>query len=67
MSVNHLKSKIVHFRKLQITNLSITDFSFTFYNKTVDIVQKYKYLGLILDEHLDFKVSMSFVLKEGEH
>ena len=35
MSVNHLKSKIVHFRKVCV---SITDFSFTFQNKTVDIV-----------------------------
>ena len=37
MGVNHLKSKIVCFRKVRV---SITDFSFTFQTKTVDIVQK---------------------------
>ena len=62
MSVNHLKSKIVHFRKVRV---SITDFSFTFQNKTVDIVQKYKYLGLILEEHLDFKASINELCSKG--
>ena len=62
MSVNHLKSKIVHFRKVRV---SITDFSFTFQNKTVDIVQKYKYLGLILGEHLDFKASINELCSKG--
>ena len=62
MSVNHLKSKIVHFRKVRV---SITDFSFTFQNKTVDIVQKYKYLGLILEEHLDFKASINEPCSKG--
>ena len=62
MSVNHLKSKIVHFRKVRV---SITDFSFTFQNKTVDIVHKYKYLGLILEEHLDFKASINELCSKG--
>ena len=62
MSVNHLKSKIVHFRKVRV---SIRDFSFTFQNKTVDIVQKYKYLGLILEEHLDFKASINELCSKG--
>ena len=62
MSVNHLKSKIVHFRKVRV---SITDFLFTFQNKTVDIVQKYKYLGLILEEHLDFKASINELCSKG--
>ena len=60
MSVNHPKSKIVHFRKVRV---SITDFSFTSQNKTVDIVQKY--LGLISGDHLDFKASINEICSQG--
>ena len=62
MIVNHLKSKIVHFRKVRV---SITDFSFTLQNNTVDIVQKYKYLGLISEEHLYFKASINELCSKG--
>ena len=62
MSINHLTSKIVHFCKMRV---SITDFSFTFQNKTVYIVLKYKYLGLNLEEHLEFKASINELCCKG--
>ena len=60
--VNHLKSKVVHFRKVCVP---ITDFPFTFQNKTVDIVKKYTYLGIILEEHLDFKANINELRSKG--
>jgi hypothetical protein len=49
MRVNIKKTKIVHFRtKIQ----SHTSFNFMFNNEIVECVDKYKYLGIILDEHL---------------
>jgi hypothetical protein len=53
MRVNIKKTKIVHFRtKTQ----SRTSFNFMFNNEIIECVDKYKYLGIILDEHLDFNV-----------
>ncbi len=54
MRVNIKKTKIVHFRtKTQ----SRTDFNFMFNNEIVECVYKYKYLGIILDKHLDFNIT----------
>ncbi len=43
--------KIVHFRTKTQPR---TDINFMFNNEIVECVDKYKYLGIILDEYLDF-------------
>ncbi len=51
LNVNESKTKVVHFRnsrKLQ------TDFKFMYGDNELDNVKHYKYLGIILDEHLTF-------------
>ena len=49
LSINISKSKIIHFRK---TRKSLTEAEFKFGNEILEKVNKYKYLGLVLDEHL---------------
>ncbi len=36
-----------------------TEFNFTFDNSPLNVVNKYKYLGIILEEHLDFNLTAS--------
>ena len=56
MRVNVKKTKIVHFRiKSQVKS----SFSFTFNQEQVECVNRYKYLGIILDENLDFNCTAS--------
>ncbi len=60
--VNIKKTKIVHFRtKTQ----SRTDFNFMFNNEIVEYVDKYKYLGIILDEHLDFVITVTVLVSSA--
>ena len=56
MRVNVTKTKVVHFR---IKSQPCTTTKFTYGNETMDITDNYKYLGLILDEHLDYNVTAS--------
>ena len=56
MRVNVSKTKIVHFRT---TKQPRTTFQFNLNNETVECVDKYKYLSIILDEHLNFNVTAS--------
>jgi len=50
--VNKSKSEIVHFRK---SRKKKTTFQFKLSGKNLSIVYKYKYLGVILDEYLNFQ------------
>ncbi len=52
LSINFNKSKVIHFRT---PSTSRTVYEFQSGNSTVDIVNQYKYLGLILTEHLDYQ------------
>ena len=52
MKINHEKSNIVHFRKNRKLR---TNFVFKFGNIPIDIVSNYKYLGLFLDEHMNYE------------
>ena len=54
MMVNNSKTQIVHFRK---KGENVTNFSFKFGEVDLNIVSKYKYLGVVLDEFLDFDVT----------
>ena len=52
LSINVAKSNVIHFRKKRIKE---TDFNFTFGPNNITSTCKYKYLGVILDEHLTFQ------------
>ena len=52
MKLNIDKSKIVHFRPKRKLK---TDFIFNFGESEINIVNQYKYLGIILDENLTFE------------
>jgi hypothetical protein len=49
--INSKKSQVVHFRK---KGADRTESSFKIDDNTLDVVNSYKYLGIILDEHLSF-------------
>lgn len=49
--VNLSKSKIVHFRPQSVQR---TKFQFMFNDNSIDIVEKYTYLGLVLNEYLNY-------------
>ena len=53
MVINDTKSQIVHFRK---KNTEVTKFKFKLGDVDLSIVNKYKYLGVVLDEFLDYKI-----------
>ncbi len=54
MKVNPGKSKIIHFRTNRIQK---TEFSFKYGDVSLDVVDRYKYLGIVFDEHLDYNVT----------
>ncbi len=58
MKVNVDKTKVVHFRPLSILR---TDTRFTCANSEIHIVDRYKYLGLILSEHLNYHITATMV------
>ena len=58
MDVNEEKTKVMHFRK---SGVSCTKFDFKCGIKQIGICTNYKYLGLIIDEFLDFNVTAKFV------
>jgi hypothetical protein len=54
MEVNPTKTQIVHFRKPRSV---ITPIVFKVGDKALETVHQYKYLGVILNEHLDYNVT----------
>ena len=62
MNVNNKKSNIVHFRQ---NSTPITDYVFTCGTDTLSIVNKYTYLGLVLNEHLDLDVMVRAVAQSA--
>ena len=56
MKVNPGKSKIIHFRTNRIQK---TEFSFKYGDVLLDVVDRYKYLGIVFDEHLDYNVTVA--------
>ena len=51
LNVNLSKSQVVHFRK---SRRKLTKFKFSFGNNVLELVPKYRYLGVIFDENLNF-------------
>ena len=62
MVINGSKSNIVHFRTPSINR---SDVVFKVGDITLDVVESYKYLGLILTEFLDFSKTTTAVAKSA--
>ena len=62
LTINGNKSKVMHFRSQSVDK---TVFPFTCRDETLEIVSQYKYLGLILTEHLDFLEMAKSVAKSA--
>ena len=60
--INEDKSNVIHFRPKSIAK---TDKIFEFGNKTLNLVDRYKYLGLLLTEHLNYEEMAKHVAKSA--
>ena len=58
MNVNLDKTKVVQFRR---ATCEVTKFKFMFNFEALEIVPSYRYLGLDINEHLDFSHSVSLL------
>ncbi len=58
MRVNIKKTKIVHFKT---STQARTGYPFMFNNSAVECIDRYKYLGIVVDEHLDFNTTASIL------
>ncbi len=58
MCINNQKSKVVHFRSPSVNR---TNTIFTCGNDNLDMVDKYTYLGIVLNEFLDYNVTAKAV------
>ena len=58
MSVNFSKTKVIHFR-----NQSVVQFKCR--GSNIDYTDSYKYLGLILNEYLDYSVTSKYVAQSA--
>ena len=52
LSINNTKSGVVHFRCNRVRR---TEFKFQLAGTDVEVVSEYKYLGVVLDEHLTYR------------
>lgn len=62
ITINTEKSNIVHFRP---NSKPKSDFNFMVGNTRLEVVSTYKYLGILLHEHLDYKVTADMVSKSA--
>lgn len=62
MRVNLSKTKIIHFRNQSVANSS---FQFKCGESDIEYTDKYKYLGLVLNEHLDYSVTAKYVAQSA--
>ena len=62
MTVNMDKSKVMHFRN---PSRQKTQFKFICSNNELDSVDKYRYLGLILNDTLDYNVTAKYVAQSA--
>ena len=62
LNINIDKSKIVHFRRPSSPR---SNFNFSCVDQALDYTGQYKYLGLILHEHLDFNVTAKSVAQSA--
>ena len=62
MTINEDKSNVIHFRPNSIAK---TDKIFKCGNKTLNLVDRYKYLGLLLTQHLNYEEMAKHVAKSA--
>ena len=62
LSVNKDKTKVVHFRNRRKKQ---TDFKFMFDGSEIEKVSQYKYLGVLMDEYLNFEVLANVLAGAG--
>ena len=60
--VNNQKTNVVHFRP---KNTDRTSIQFCYGDNVLQVVNKYKYLGIVLDEFLDFSTSAELLADAG--
>ena len=58
LNINTDKTKVVHFR---LPSVRRTSFPFTCCSKPVECTDRYKYLGLVLNEFLDYSITAKYV------
>ena len=62
MTVNTTKSEIVHFRNKRVDQ---SNFKFTYNTNVMKMSNYYRYLGLVLDEYLDYQFTANMVAKSA--
>ena len=62
LNINVNKTQVVHYRNVSIPK---TCFVFTCGTSNLELVNQYKYLGLIIDEFLDYNVTVKHISKHA--
>ena len=62
LNINVNKTQVVHYRNVSIPK---TPFVFTCGTSNLEVVSQYKYLGLIIDEFLDYNVTVKHISKHA--
>ena len=62
MKENEKKSKIIHFRNMSVER---TNFVFKYGTQSIDIVDRYKYLGIVVNEFLNFDTTSTVVAESA--
>ena len=62
LSVNNAKSGVIHFRKSRAPK---TQHKFKLAGNDVEVLSEYKYLGVVLDEHLTYKSATRILANSG--
>ena len=62
MTINVNKTKAVHFRNKSVARSS---FQFKCGESPIEYTDKYKYLGLVLNEHLDYNITAKYVAQSA--
>ena len=62
MSVNYNKTKVIHFRNQSVKK---SVFQFKCGVSSIEYTDSYKYLGLVLNEHLDYSVMVKYVAQSA--
>ena len=62
MKTNYTKTKVLHFRNRTVTR---STFQFRCEDSIIEYADKYKYLSLVLNEHLDYSVTPKYVAQSA--
>ena len=62
MTVNINKSAVIHFRKSRTPR---TQFQFQYNSQAIKMVDRYKYLGMVFNEFLDYKITSNVLADSG--